>query len=564
MTDHKEMFTIEEIEKAEGILPVVESLSIVLTAEKITTYSALVDEFLQANSQASFEIRLMALTLLKTLSHLSGDQSKLFEQPKSLPLKEHRELYYAIPFLSEIAGGGNLLKWYQEETKYLLSLKHAKGDYQPLRLLIYFYESLLFRMVMEKQQRKSYFQIAEQVFKKIREHIQSLQSAYEKKEAQHPWVSLDRKSLLVFKQILRFWKMVVDTTTVRHGPHLPTQFRRPAHKLPFEWSELLRIKKVAKVSMINAIYLLNGLSSQCREIRTYSSFILHRVWKERPKFLESFKNTKVEAVFLKRLQVAYHLRESYPHLPEDLPADLQVEMFLVLIEQGMNTLAAQHHLGDQEVGDLQEAFSNFSEQVQAKDEIVIATLGGATDSSSAQAKPPQSEEVEDCWPAYETDFPAVTDDQELGMGVQTMPFIFPFTYEEDQEELPFEQIPNIKWDKMKWNGTNAHGISLQVAETSIFVDKLEILSSYRYDIYSLKEIGNIKPFQQYTCFLVKRETAEKTQYYIVKKGGKKTSQGKSTVSIALNLSEQYLEKIDEAFFFIFPPPYNQHILAIPR
>ncbi len=569
MPKSENTITIAEIEQVEGALSVADSVSKILTPDEITAYSDLTEEFLSDTEDLSFDTRLMALAFLKTLSHLSGNKDLLYTQVKKYPFEKNTELYYAVPFLSEIQCKGNSLKWHQNEVKRIFQLKHAKGDYEPLRLMILLYESILFQSVTDKKKKKAFLTIADTVFKKIRAHIQDLQTAYQKKDAKHPWLSLDKSSLAAFRDLVGFWKTTVDAVTVRHGPHLPPQFRRPPDKLPFEWSELLRIKKIAKISMINAIYPIHGLSSQCREIRTYSSFLLHQVCQERPNFLESFKNTQVQRHFLNRLQVAYRIQQAYPKLPEGMPDKFQTELFLVLIEQAINTLAQKHSLGSKGGEDLQSSFSDFNEQVQTKDDIIIEIPEEEIESETSlvaefQGAVADTEQETVQIATIETDFPAVSDDQELGMGLATMPYIFPFTYEEKQEEIPLEHIPNIRWDELKWSGMTAQGIGLQVAETKIFVNKLEIVQSYRYDIYSIRELKKIKAYRQYNCFIGKHETKEGLQYYIVRKGGKKTSAGKSVIYIAVELSEQYIKNIDQAFFFIFPEPYMQHILAIPR
>ncbi|MBF0278182.1 MAG: hypothetical protein HQM13_10340 [SAR324 cluster bacterium] len=554
-----ETLSIEEVEQKEEVITLPESVSRILTPEEIIVYENETVKFLSVAVDISFETRLMALTLLKTLSHLSGNKDPLFSTFERIPFKKHRLLYYVVPFLSEIAGKGNLLKWYQEEAEYATELEKKKGDFGLLEHLIYLYESVIFRMVMDKKNRDNYLLLAESVLKEIRENLQDLQIAFEKKDVQHSWMSLDKSALIAFKKIINTWKTIVNVTTIRHGGHLPVQFRRPPGKLPFEWAELIRIKKANKVSMINAIYPLRGLSSQCREIRTYSSFILNRVCEERPGFLESLKHSKVERSFVNRLRVAYQINKKYPIIPLDVPGQFQQEMFLILIEYAINSLAKKFELGDKGKEDLQENLSKFSEHVQTKDEVNMEEV--LAKDEVIEPEPPKEEKAKF---ALETDYPALTDDQELGMGMQTMPFIFPFTYEDEQEELPLEHVPNIKWDEMKWNAMNAQGVKLQVAEAKIFVKKLEIIPSYRYEIFSLKDYKPIKPYQQFSCFIIKMMQKEGVQYYIAKKGGKKNEKGVSSVFIALDLSEQYLKNIDRAFFFIFPAPYNQHILAIPR
>ncbi|MBF0286350.1 MAG: hypothetical protein HQM14_00915 [SAR324 cluster bacterium] len=571
MPKQENTITIAEVEEVEGALSIADSVAKILTPEEITTYSDLTEEFLSSGGDVSFDTRLMALAFLKTLSHLSGNKDKLYTQIKKYPFDKHAALYYAVPFLSEIQCKGNSLQWHQNEIKRIFQLKHAKGDYEPLRLMILLYESVLFQSVTDKKKKKKFLALADKIFKKIREQIQDLQNAYQKKDAAHPWLSLDKSSIATFRDLVAFWKTTVDSVTVRHGSHLPPQFRRPPDKLPFEWSELLRIKKVAKISMINAIYPLHGLSSQCREIRTYSSFLMHQVCQERPNFLESFKNAQVQRHFLNRLQVAYRVQQAYPKLPEGMPDKFQTELFLVLIEQAINTLAKKHALGDKSEADLQSSFSDFNEQVQTKDEIVIEISDENPDSETSligefqgAAISGTEEVITPKTSIVETDFPPITDDQELGMGMATMPYIFPFTYEEGQEELPLEHIPNIRWNELKWSGMAAPGVSLQVAETKLFVNKLEIVNSYRYDIYSIGELKKIKSYRQYNCFIGKHNTKDGAKHYIVRKGGKKTESGKSVIYIAVELSEQYMQNINKAFFFIFPEPYMQHILAIPR
>lgn len=560
MSSNADTITIEEIEKVEETLAVVESVTKLLTLEEMNTYSTLTDHFLLTAQDLSFDSRLMALALLKTLSHLSGSKEKLYSQFENFPLEKHRALYYAVPFLSEIAGKGNLMEWHQKEMKTVFELKIQKGDYNPLRLMILLYESIIFQAVMDKKRRKSYFMLSERIFTKIRASIVDLQKAFGSKDKQHHWLSLDKSSIIAFKQVAYLWKNIIDATTVRHGTRLPSKFRRPPEKLPFEWRELLKIKTAKKISMINAIYPLKGLSSQCREIRTYSSFLLHQVCSERVGFLDSFKHTQLDKHFLSRLRVGYSLKAAYPKLPAELPDHFQLELFLVLIEQATNSLAQKHNLGGAQVTDVQTQFSDFNEQVQTKSEIVVElpkdNIDLENDSSSENEEAPK--------PTIETDFPDLTDDIELGMGMQTIPYIFPFQYQDNQEEIALEHIPSIRWDELKWHVMTAGGVSLKVAETQLFIDKLEKVHAYRYDIYSIKEVRSLKPYQQFNCFIGKVEEENQTRYYIVKKGEKNQRSGKSTVTIKIDLSEEYIKNIDRAYFFIFPGLNTQHIFVIPR
>ncbi len=559
MSKHENKIPIKEAEQALDAMSLQESVEKILTLEEIQRYSDLTENFLNnAGDDVAFETKLMALSLLKTLSHLSKSKDKLYAQHDQLPFEKNRALYYAVPFLAELAGKSNLLVWHQQQAKFVVNFKKEKGNYTPLRLMVLFYESAVFQAVMDKKNRKSYLSLVDLMFKKIREHLQDLQTAYNKKDPNHPWLSLDKASIVAYRREALLWKTIVDTTTVRHSGHLPPQFRRPPAKLPFEWGNLIKIKKANKVSMINAVYPLHGLASQCREIRTYSSFLLHRVTQERPNFFKSFENTLVDRHFLNRLRVAQRLKESYPNLPEGLPGKFQLEMFLVLIEQAINSLAAKHDLGSKKVEDMQQKFMEFNEQVQTKEEIVIEIP--ADDDFEEEEPPPPEEEKR---PEIPTDYPAITNDQELGMGVTSMPYVFPFTYEEGQEEIPLEYLPSIRWDEFRWSAMNAAGVKLQVAETKLFVSKLEIVHAYRYEISPLEQIGSTSPYQNYLCFIGKQEWNGETKYYIVKKGGKKHS-GKPKICIELNLSGDYIKNIHQGFFFIFPPPHNQHILAIPR
>lgn len=619
-----ETLTLEEVEKVENALSIIESVRKILASEEIELYGNLTENFLLNEKEISFDTKVMALCNLKTLSHLSKSQDKLIKQYECLPLSKNRDLYYSVPFLAELSGKDNLLGWYKKEAKWVVNLKPKKGHYESLRLLILFYESVIFQVAMQKKHRKAYWTIAEPIFKRILNIFRELNEAHTKGNNNHKWYSTKKLAIDAYKEVAGLWKMIGDVTTVRHANHLPASCRRPMNKLPFEWKELLKIKTSKKVSMININYPLSGLSSTCREIRTYSSFLLHLVSKQRPGFLDSFKNTRVKRHFLNRLRVAYKLEESFPNLPKGIPDKFQREMFLILIEQGVNSLAAKFDLGENPRENLTDRFASFNEQVQAKDEVVLDgpefdVIEMPEDSKKSEDifSPENEEKNEDSAeekdeskekaaiaqkaeekdeskeknaiaqkmdkPGVETeqanekseiepektpemeitpDYPPITNDQEFGMGIQIMPYIFPIG--EDQDSIPFEHLPNIKWDAIKWENVvkEASDIRLKTGLTQLFINKLETVETYRYPIFSTNDVIKAKPIKQYRYFVAQGKDGEKDIYYVVKRN--KNGDGKILEWTPIDLDENYLKNIEQAYFVILPAPFNHHLFAIPR
>lgn len=603
MPKKPDTLTLEEIAKTPQTMPLAESVSKELSKEEINVYTELTKEFLLFQDGIDFETKVMALSLLKTLSHLSGNKDVLQEMYKSLPLNKNREIYYAVPFLPELDAKGKQLEWYQKEFKQVMEIKKVKGMYLSARLLALFYESLVFHVATDRMQRKAYLKLAQPVFKKAREVFQDLNTAYRAKNDAHDWFST--KTVDNYREVVMLWKQVVDITTIRHGKHLPAQFKRPKAKLPEDWARLLDITSHKKVSMLNSLYPLNGLASLSREIRTYSSFLLHLVYKERPGFLDSFHYTQVERPFLNRLRVAHKLKEAFPLLPQGIPEKFQREMFLVLTEQAIHSLAVKYKLDEMPIENLAESFTNFGQQVQVKDEIQVEVPDVEEDSDSIfedtddsifadpseeseenqdtaeaeKAEPPPIAKPQSAPEEEETseeeddklnirapllsDFPAITDMEEFGMHIQTMPYVFPFSYEPNQQEAPLENLPNIRWEDMKWSYTVVKDKRVATADTKIFTLKLEIVHAYRYDIIHRDDVAKAKVINNLTCFIVKDDVSGTDRYLIMKKGSKSQT-GKSRVFIALELSDKYMSKIDKAFFVTLPPDHKHHFLCIPR
>ena len=581
----QETLTLAEITEVENALPLVESISKVISQEEILAYSKLTNEYLLANKEIPQATKVAALTCLKTLSHLSQKREVLSQQAKALPLAKNRSIYYQVPFLPELTVTSDLLGWYQQEAKWVLSQKNPKGDYSALTLMIYFYESVVFHVATNKKQGKQFYAIAEVIFKKIVGSFQELNQAFQKQDDSHQWFS--SKTANDYKKVAGLWKETVDVTTIRHVQRLPASFRRPMEKLPVEWAELLKITHHGKVSMLNVIYLLKCLESDCRETRSYSAFLLHFVCEDRPGFLESLAHTRVNKSFLNRLRIAYRLKEDYPKLPEELPDKFQREVFLLLIEYGINSLAKIHKVKEKGGDSLAEKFREFDEQVQAKKEVVVT----GPEIEVAPLKPPKKEtapreftslqlpkkkEDENKEAAnngqeggtsqkeeMEFKFEPISDDMEFGMGIQTMPYVFPFTYQDDQGEIPLQHFPDIKWQQLEWSDMQAGGVHIYTGITRLFIKKLETVETYRYSIYSPEEIQDVKPAPNYFCFIVREGEGEDTKYYVVaKKSG--LVKGKDMVWIEITLSAHFLKKINQAYFLILPKPYEEHILAIPR
>ena len=574
----KDRYTLQEISEIKDTVSLLDSVLKILTAEEIDNYSLQIIQFLNVEENLTFHTKVIVLTLLKTLSHLSDSQKYLFEIQKQLPHKKNQDLYYSVPFLPELVAKKNVYDWYQKEAEEVLHFKISKGNYAPLRLLILFYESLAFQFSVNKKERKKYLKLMETVFKKIVQYFKSLNKAYGENDKNHKWYSLENTG--AYRDVAKLWKNVVDITTVRHGPHLPKGFTRPLEKLPMEWNGLLKIKSPKKLSMINVIYPLQCLSSQCREIRTYSSFLLHLIAEQRPEFLNSFTHTQVDKHFLSRLKVAHSLEKSYPVLPSGVPDKFQLEMFLVLIEQAINSLAEKYQMVLDGDGDLTEKFSNFSVHADVKREIDLDDFSPEEEEEKevderttevretpTEDKSEESEEPEEQQPILkrrESEFETITDDLEFGMGIESMPYIFPFYYEKNQSEIPLEHLPNIKWNSMNWSDMRAEDLHVFNATSQLFVKKLEPVHMYRYDqIYTLQKVGQIHPIQNFRGFIVKESSGETTYYYVAMKSKARGSERKYTL-VPLEMSEKYMKNLDKAYFFILPAPYHQHLLAFPR
>ncbi|MGK5093447.1 hypothetical protein WDW89_15740 [Deltaproteobacteria bacterium TL4] len=566
--------TLGEVAETPKTLPLAESLEKAISPEEVQVYSELTNKYLLETPNLHPSIKVTALTLLKTLSHLSKNKEFLEAQAKALPWESHREIYYQVPFLPELAKTSDLLDWYQNEAVYLTKFKFKKGDFTPLKMMIYFYESLAFQVGTNKKQLTPYLELAEDVFRIIVGHFNNLNKACRAQDNSHPWYSPAHEK--DYKAVAHLWKTTVDVTTVRHMSRLPVHFRRPLNKLPLDWSELLKINHHSKITMLNVRYPLSCLDSPFRETRSYSAFLLHLVCEERPNFLKSLAHTRVSRSFLNRLRMAFKLKLAYPQFPDELPERFQREMFLLLIEQGINSLAKEHNIKEKGQDKLSEKFREFDEQVQTKEKIEITgpevevievqapkkTPVVTPEIKVEQEKKPEvpPEEPED--EGVETDFPDITDDGEYGMGIQTMPYVFTFDYDDHPEEVPIEHLPNIKWENIEWSDIQAKGTHVYQGLTRLFINKLETVETYRYALQSMEDIEKIKPVQNYFCFLVKEGNNDKARYYVVVKEDEQ-KHGKSKVWIRLRLSPRFMKKIDKAYFVIFPKP-KFHFLAIPR
>lgn len=567
--------TLAEVASTPNTIPLGESLIKDLDPEECGIYNDLTSELLLSNQELPTDVRVMALSLLKTFSHLLQNKDKLKQQAEAFPLTRNRDIYYQVPFLPEVIASKNMLSWYHQEMKWVNKLKQEKGNYSSLRTMILFYESVVFHVATSKKNKKKYLSIADELFKKIMGHFQTLNTAYQKQDNSHPWFSIDKVN--EYKAVALLWKNVVDTTTVRHSHHLPDHLVRSHNKLPVDWAELLKIGSHKKITMINVIYPLKCLMSSCREIRTFSSFLLQLVCKERPDFITSIHRTRVPKVFVNRLILAHKLKKSYPQLPEKVPEKLMKEMFLVLTEQAIHSLAAKHKVKEKGVKNLSKKFNEFSEQVQIKDEIQVTGPDmevvdielekPVSDAPKTEVKiqEPVSDKVIEIPDLQKvpTDFSPITDEQEFGMGIQSMPYVFPLPFY--SEEIPLQHVPNIKWDEMKWSDSRSEKSNTHVytAEAHLFIKKLEKVESYRYDMCYVDQIDSIKTIKKYHCFIAQQGIGKNIKYYIaVKKPG--IVKDKSRVLIELELSDNFMEKIKMAYFFILPPPYGQHFLAIPK
>ncbi|MBF0237225.1 MAG: hypothetical protein HQM12_05915 [SAR324 cluster bacterium] len=600
----EDTLTLPETTKIPQTLNWVESVAKALNTEEIQTYSKLISQMLRENNGLSIKIKLLALSVLKTFSHLSKDQSLLVEQAKNIPLSGNREIYYQVPFLPELTiAPDQLFQWYQKEAKWVLTIKRDRGEYSALKLMIYLYEAMLFQMSTHKQLQKQYLTIAGNIFKTIRENMESMETAFQNKDTTHPWFSPE--SAGDYKRVAMLWKETLDVTTVRHGQKIPSAMRQATGKMPFDWVELLKINHANKVTILNIVYPLNGLESQCREIRTYSSYLLHLVSQDRPEFLPSLTHTRVAQSFMNRLKIAWQLKQNWPQLPQDLQESDLREVLMVLMEQAINSLATQHKVKIKAQNKLAEKFNDFGEQVQTRKEIVLVgtemeieevsrpepalpaqnpekvvmessllekteapaiVASTKSDEPKALEKEPLLEaeaQQQDDVPPIATDFEPITDEMEFGMGIQTMPYVFPFDYSNLKEEVPLQYFPDIKWDQLKWSDMRAGETHVFNGVTRVFIKKLETIETYRYDIYAPEEFELIKPAPNYYCFIVKQAVEDRLFYYVaIKKAG--LVPGKNIAWVQIKLSERFMAHIDKAYFMIFPKPYNQHIFVIPR